>query len=106
MGLAICRSIVEAHDGRLSAENSAAGRRGFPIHSAGAIMIEKAESAISRRETVFIVDDDAVHLRGPANLLESVGMRAESLFVRRGFREQWRQYQSPAACYSMPVCPE
>jgi FixJ family two-component response regulator len=52
-------------------------------------MIEKAETAISARETVFIVDDDASICEGLSNLLESVGVPAEHFPSAEAFREQW-----------------
>jgi FixJ family two-component response regulator len=52
-------------------------------------MIENAQTAISARETVFIVDDDTSICEGLSNLLESVGVAAEHYPSAEAFREQW-----------------
>ena len=52
-------------------------------------MIEKSQSAIAVRETVFIVDDDASICEGLSNLLESVGVASEHYSSAEAFREQW-----------------
>jgi FixJ family two-component response regulator len=52
-------------------------------------MIEKAESTITARETVFIVDDDASICEGLSNLLESIGVPAEHYSSAEAFRDQW-----------------
>ena len=67
LGLALCRSIVEAHDGRSWAGNSAQRGAKFQF-TLRAIMNEHRQP--SRSETVFIVDDDVSICESLSNLLE------------------------------------
>lgn len=52
-------------------------------------MTEKAEAPIRTSEAVFIVDDDASICEGLSNLLESVGIRAETYSSAEAILENW-----------------
>jgi FixJ family two-component response regulator len=52
-------------------------------------MTEKAEATIRTSEAVFIVDDDASICEGLSNLLESVGIRAETYSSAEAILENW-----------------
>jgi len=52
-------------------------------------MTEMGEPAGTARETVFIVDDDASICEGLSNLLESMGVAAESYSSAEDFRDGW-----------------
>lgn len=59
-------------------------------------MTEKTETAIRNSESVFIVDDDASICEGLSNLLESVGIRAETYLSAEAILENWSE--SNAGC--------
>ena len=71
MGLAICRSIIEAHDGRILGF-AIRSRCGFPVCPEG----KRMTGAIESDSTVFIVDviDPAIR-ESLSDLLDSAGVR-------------------------------
>ncbi len=54
-------------------------------------MTERADGARKGRETVFIVDDDESIREGLCNLLEAVGINAESYPTAERFRARWSE---------------
>ena len=103
MGLAICRSIVEAHRRQPLGVGGGAARLGVPPRSAMwrlrifrrriAPIMSTSAAPIDRdherdgggmndehsgpQSTVYVVDDDAAVRRGLSNLIRSVGLRVE-----------------------------
>lgn len=53
-------------------------------------------TAESKRQTVFIVDDDPAIREGVTNLLEAVGIRAQSFSSAEEFRRRW--HRDDAGC--------
>ena len=70
LGLAICRSIVAAHDGRLSAERKSALVR----HSRLRCQFTWLGAMTDDRPVVFVVDDDARVRDALSSLLASAGL--------------------------------
>jgi len=58
MGLSICRSIIEAHDGRLWAENSAEGGAILQFTVRAPIMSEEPETTKQTRSRRYLSVDD------------------------------------------------
>lgn len=59
-------------------------------------MTKNGEPTTLSRQTVFIVDDDASICEGLTNLLESMGVPAESFSSAEEFRDRW--HHSRAGC--------
>jgi FixJ family two-component response regulator len=64
-------------------------------------MIDRLIRSKSAQETVFIVDDDASICEGLCNLLESVGIAAETYSSAEEFLRQWRSVR--AGCLVLDV---
>ena len=86
IGLAVSRSIVEAHSGRLWAENRDGGGAAFrftlPIADAGARRMNVVEP------TVHIVDDDAPFLEAISRLLRASGFAVRTFGSASDFLAQ------------------
>ena len=96
MGLAICRSIVEAHDDVCGPRKLSDRQRRLSIHRPSTGMKVKTESTMRASQAVFIVDDDASICEGLSNLLESVGVRALAYSSAESILESWSE--SNAGC--------
>ena len=83
MGLAISRSIIEAHRGRIWVERRADGRprHDRPLHAALATRQGDAERSVPHdapKPTVFVVDDNLGVRKSLRALLESAGLAVET----------------------------
>ena len=87
MGLSLCHSIIEAHGGRLWAENCPDGSGAmFSIHSPDT---ERHGAMTESEALVFVVDDDDSVRKALARLIRSVGLNVETFasageFLARG----------------------
>ena len=82
MGLPICRSIIEAHGGRLWAESTVSEGSvfQFTLPSAGRHCHMKEPEPI-----VFVIDDDSLIREGMRSLIKSVGLRVETFASAQDF---------------------
>ncbi len=100
MGLAVSRSIIEAHGGRLWAE---------PNQEAGATFLFSLPAATQghRMNTtapiVFVVDDDLSVRRSTERLIRSIGLEVQTFPSAREFLKNPRPEARLASC-SMCAC--
>ena len=82
MGLAISRTIIEAHGGRIWAENTARRRRGVSFHAADRSRGRCRMTTTA--PTVHIVDDDASFLAATSRLLRASGFAVKTFASASG----------------------
>ena len=79
MGLSICRSIIEAHNGRLWVSSSSGHGSVFNILlPAINVSIHVVTTTPDVKSIVFVVDDDASVREAVQRLFQSVGLHAEA----------------------------
>ena len=99
MGLTITRSIVESYGGRVWATANQGHGRNFPFHSSRRSRGSGMKSAAV--PTVFIIDDDRGMRQAVQDLVESVGLRAESFATGEEFLSKTRT--SDPSCLVLDV---
>jgi len=115
MGLAITRTIVQAHGGRLSAENNKGPGASFyfalPVADATASIAARGQEQEQEQEqeqlvvtTVFIVDDDASFRKAMERLIRSAGYAVETFASAQEFlrRKHYVGYGCVVADLHMP----
>ena len=96
MGLTICRSIVQAHNGRLWAAPRRRRRRHVLLYSPSAI---ESRVMTSDDPIVFVVDDDRRVREALSSLIESAGLRVTAYGSAGEFLEAEKPDAPPAWCW-------
>ena len=84
MGLSLARTIIEAHHGRLWAENGATGGAIFRFRLPLSSM---AEGSMNMSLFVHVVDDDELFRKSVGRLLRACGFRRQGIRVSPGFSQ-------------------
>jgi hypothetical protein len=116
MGLNICRSIVEYHDGRLWAQAESRRRQRVPVYTAhplpspawrerGAGVNPGHGGRIVTNQRVYIVDDDEAMRDSLVWLLESQGFKVPAYSPRPRTSSPPARRTWPAASCSTCACP-